>query len=158
MGRMTYQIAAGLAVLCLLSSAGADESRAFPLGAAYREECGACHVAYPPRLLSAGSWQTLMASLERHFGTDASVDPAKAGEISRFLAANAGGRDGLDAGGTPRITHTPWFRREHREGHDGLTAALWKSPAVKSAANCEACHRDAARGNYGEGQIRLPGR
>ena len=38
----------------------------------------ACHVAYPPGLLPAASWQRLMANLPRHFGTDASLDAATA--------------------------------------------------------------------------------
>lgn len=152
--------AAILATLAALAAASAlaDGGKRFPVNDTYKEECGACHVAYPPRLLSADSWRSIMGGLERHFGTDASLDGAKAKEIGRLLEANAGREERFQAGGDLRLTTTPWFRRKHRDGHDGLTAALWKTPAVKTPANCEACHRNAAQGDYGEGDIRLPGR
>ncbi len=36
------------------------------------------------------------------------------------------------------------------------TAATWKLPAVKSAANCEACHVQANAGDFSERNIRMP--
>lgn len=139
----------------LIATAQADESWRQPLPAVYKDECGSCHVAYPPRLLAAADWRTIVAGLARHFGTDASLEPVQAKEIGAFLTANAGRRE--TGGNAPRITASQWFRREHRDGHDGLTAALWKSPAVKSPANCGACHRQAADGDFGERSLRLPG-
>ena len=47
---------------------------------------------------------------------------------------------------------TPWFVREHRQ----VDAATWKSPAVKSVANCTACHAGAASGDYNERAVRIP--
>ena len=125
----------------------------------YREECGSCHVAYPPLLLPKGSWQAIMAGLDQHFGTDATVDASAAKEIQGYLEANAGRRQsGVDhlrrARGKPplRITETPWFRDEH----DEVPASTWNSPAVKSAANCGACHTHADDGDYSEGTLRVP--
>lgn len=135
----------------------ADEKHRFSLSPAYQEECGTCHIAYPPGLLPRSSWKAIMAGLERHFGSDASLDGAKAREISAFLAAGAGREDEpgrAPAGVTPRISATPWFLREHRDGHDGLRAAVWQ--AVKSPANCGACHQGAADGDYSERNIRIP--
>lgn len=40
----------------------------------YKAECTSCHIAYPPQLLSAPDWRRLLSGLDRHFGTDASVD------------------------------------------------------------------------------------
>jgi hypothetical protein len=124
----------------------------------YKEECGSCHVAYPPPLLSAGSWRAVMGGLNKHFGEDASIDPGKAKELSAWLAANAGRRDSTDGRGQSllRISDTAWFRKEHRDGHDGLTPAVWRAKAVGSPANCGACHTDAERGDYSERGIRLP--
>jgi hypothetical protein len=31
--------------------------------AGWHSECGSCHVAYPPRLLEAASWRTIMQGL-----------------------------------------------------------------------------------------------
>ena len=43
------------------------------------------------------------------------------------------------------------FVRKHRE----VPARLWHDPRVKSAANCEACHRGAVDGNYSEHDIAI---
>lgn len=145
----------------LVGAAVAGESKSFPLAPAYQEECGSCHLAFPPALLPVASWRAVMAGLTRHFGSDASLDQAKAREIGNYLDANAARREQYatrDAGGRPllRITEGDWFRREHRSGHDGITAAVWQLPSVKSAANCAACHRGAAQGDYSEREIRIP--
>ena len=122
--------------------------------AKYTAECGSCHVAYPPALLPSTAWDRLMNSLDKHFGSDASVDAKTAQEIKAFLDANSGtGRKGAGDGGTLRITETRWFQREHGEE---LSPAVWKNPKVKSAANCEACHTRAAQGDYGERSLRVP--
>lgn len=141
-----------LATLLALAAlpAAADKLR-LPPNPAYKAECGSCHVAYPPALLTAESWRKLMAGLDRHFGSDASVDAKTHEEISRFLAANAG-RRGAPLGAEPRITETRWFRKEH----DEVPAALWKGAVVKSAANCTACHTGAEVGDYSERTLRLP--
>lgn len=52
----------------------------------------------------------------------------------------------------PRISTSPWFRREH----DEIAASTWKRPAIGSAARCEACHTDAAQGRFSERAIRIP--
>ncbi len=117
----------------------------------WKAECGACHVAYPPRMLPAESWRALMGGLDQHFGSDASLDAESARSISAFLEANAGRRRET-ASGKPllRITETRWFQREHRK-------ALQRTRnKVKSAANCEACHLQAERGDYSERNIRVP--
>lgn len=118
----------------------------------YRAECGSCHVAYPPALLPAGSWQGILNGLGKHFGTDASVDAKPLAELRAFLDSNAG-RDRRASAGTPglRITETDWFRREHRE----VPMATWKGAAVKSPANCAACHTGAESGDYSERGIRV---
>lgn len=122
----------------------------------YTQECAACHLAYPPGLLPAASWQRLMANLPRHFGTDASVDEATLRELSGWLATHAGTYRKVqrDAATPPedRITRSPWFVSEHRE----LGAATWKLPAVRSAANCAACHARAAQGEFDEHTVRIP--
>ena len=40
----------------------------------WKNECSACHMAYPPALLPERSWRKMMLGLERHFGQDASLD------------------------------------------------------------------------------------
>jgi Dihaem cytochrome c len=120
--------------------------------ASYAAECGSCHLAYPPALLSAGDWRRVMAGLDDHFGTDAAVDANKRQEISTFLERHAGNAGKLGSAGTPpRISTTARFVRKHRE----VPTKLWHDPRVKSAANCEACHRGAVDGNYSEHDIAI---
>ena len=150
------------AVCALLASLGAvgpaladDGTQAMrvPLLPQYRQECGACHVAYPPALLPAASWQRLMANLPRHFGTDASMEAAAVKEYSAWLAANSGAHKRVrEPPPGDRITRSAWFVREH----DEIPASTWKLPAVKSAANCNACHARANQGEFNEHDIRIP--
>ena len=121
--------------------------------ASYKAECGSCHLAFPPALLSANDWRRTISSLNDHFGTDAAVDGKNGQEISAFLARYAGDAGKLgSAGEPPRLTQTARFIRKHRE----ISAKYWKDPRIRSAANCEACHRGAAQGNYSEHDISIP--
>ncbi|MFC5497188.1 diheme cytochrome c [Caenimonas terrae] len=136
-------------------TAHADGGRAMPgaVPPAYGAECASCHMAYPPGLLPAPSWQRLMAGLDRHFGTDASLDAATVQHLSRWLQANAG--TGQRAGAEPpqdRITRSPWFERKHRK----VDAATWKLASVRTASNCAACHSGAERGSFDEHALRMP--
>ena len=86
-------IALGLAAAALAHGTQADDgTRAarVPLLPQYQQECAACHVAYPPGMLPAASWQRLIDNLPRHFGTDASLDAATVKNLSTWLAAHAG--------------------------------------------------------------------
>jgi cytochrome c553 len=134
--------------------AGADTNRkATPTNPEYVAECGSCHVAFPPGLLGKTDWRKTMARLDRHFGTDASLD-GKTGENILAYLENHAGRYGRSLGSAePRITTTSWFKREH----DEVPARVWKDARVKSAANCAACHQSADQGRYGEREIYLPG-
>lgn len=144
-------------LICLVAVAGVAQAGppapSTPTPPAYRVECGACHLPYLPGLLPAASWQRLMSGLPRHFGTDASLEPALAKEISAWLAANAGTYKRVrEVPPEDRITRSAWFFRKH----DEVAAATWKLPAVKSAANCTACHAQAEKGDFNERNIRIP--
>lgn len=119
----------------------------------WKAECSSCHIAYPPQLLPASSWRRIMSGLGKHFGTDAGLDAQAYAEIGSFLEQHAAtGKRERAGGDTLRITETAWFQREHRK----VPAATWKNPAVKTPANCAACHTAAEQGDYGERSIRLP--
>ncbi|MBZ0104787.1 MAG: diheme cytochrome c [Sulfuricella denitrificans] len=129
----------------------------------WKNECSACHMAYPPALLPERSWRKMMAGLESHFGQDASLDALTAKEITAFLVNNSAERAGnkrakkvLGALGPDeaplRISETAWFVREHEE----VSPQVWKRPKIGSPANCNACHQGAEQGNYSEHQIRIP--
>ena len=121
--------------------------------ASYTAECSSCHIAYQPSLLSAKDWRIIMDNLDKHFGTDTTVDRKIGQEIKAFLERHGG--DPRHIGRTanpPRISESMHFVRHH---HD-VPSKFWRDPRVKSAANCEACHREAAKGIYSESDIAIP--
>ncbi len=145
-------IAGACAVLLLLGAARAGEHEREGLAAIamlpqYSQECGACHLAYPPQLLPRDSWQRIMGSLERHFGTDASLDAGTAAKVSTWLMANASNQRGAIPG--DRITRSVWFLREHRE----VPAPAAGRP--RHYSDCAACHPGASVGNFDEDQARI---
>ncbi len=141
------------AALLIADQALAADGARTPADVRWKTECGSCHMAYPPQLLPARSWDRIMSRLDRHFGADASLDPAAASEITAFLQHNAdSSRRSRGVAPTMRITQTPWFRDEH----DEVPPAVWAGPAVKSASNCSACHTTAEQGDFRESNIRIP--
>jgi len=146
-----------LAATTLLALSGTARAEGYlapshPLKA-YEAECAACHIAYPPALLPAGSWARLMGRLGQHYGSDAALDPKTTAEISAWLQREAGtGKRARSEPPEDRITRSAWFVRKH----DEVRADIWKRASVKSPANCGACHRGAERGDYDEDSVRIP--
>lgn len=132
---------------------------------AYQRECGECHLAYPPGLLPARSWQAIMNGLEDHFGDNAGLDAETQRQLLDYLTQNSADHADyprsrkiarqLAAGDTPlRISELPFFRREH----DELSPAMVRdNPEVGSFSHCAACHRQAERGSFREREIDIPG-
>lgn len=117
----------------------------------WKQECGSCHLAYPPGLLPAAAWRTMMSGLDRHFGADASLIPNEQRELTDFLVKHAGPANRA-APEMIRITETRHFVKEHRE----IAAPVWKRTAIQSPANCQACHPGAPDGDFGERRVRIP--
>jgi len=150
----------GVALLAILAAGGGAQRTG--IGAAlaadaggqlYGKECGACHMPYPPMMLPARSWHTLISGLNRHFGENASLDPQTAQTIAGYLSTNAadarGSRamEGLGPNDVPlRITDTPFWI----DAHEGVSAKRFTAPAVRSKSNCLACHRDKGGGGGGD--------
>ncbi len=129
----------------------------------YREECGSCHMAYPPGFLPPQSWEKMMSGLDDHFGENAELPEADRVEILNYLLDNAAGRSDTRLGnkmirnlqGTPlRITKLPYFRHEHRELPRRMVE---DNPKVRSLSQCDACHRDADKGRFDEHGVIIPG-
>ena len=125
-------------LIALSSAALADGHKlAVPGNPQWKTECGSCHMAYPPQLLTAENWRQMMKGLDRHFGANATLDAKENAEILAFLE---------------RISDTAWFQRKHRE----VSNSVWLHAKVKSRANCTACHVTAERGDWSEHSIRMP--
>lgn len=152
-GPPLWAIALAFASLGAAAGVGATSPKSATPPAAYTEECGACHTAYPAQLLPKASWQRVMAGLDTHYGSNASLDAGVHQSISTWLQAQAGqGKRAQEEPPQDRITRSAWFVREHRE----INAAVYKRPSIKSAANCSACHSGAAKGNFEEDSVRIP--
>lgn len=131
----------------------------------YRDECGGCHLAYPPGLLPADGWRRVMGDLANHYGEDASLDAATADPILGYLIANSADGNSrvrsrafaaapLPGDGPPRITDTSYFQRKH----DEIPLRLVRdNPGVQRFSRCEACHGGADQGRFNEDQVRIPG-
>lgn len=149
--------AASLMVLQFTTFPAQADHYSLPKNPVFVEECGSCHIVYPPQMLDAGSWKAVMAGLSEHFGTDASLDEKQRLLITNILVSHAGGRktgDTVDAAAKPllRITETARFIRKHRE----ISASVWKRGSIKSPANCSACHTQANTGQYSDHNIQIP--
>lgn len=124
--------------------------------AVWKTECGSCHLAFPPGMLPPAGWKQQMATLDKHYGSNATLDAADAKAIRDFLLlASAGNGEPVPAsrpGEPPRITSTAWFRHEH----DEIAVTVWRRKSVGSAANCIACHGGAEKGDFDEDRVRIP--
>lgn len=128
----------------------------------YREECGACHLAYPPGFLPRRSWTRILGGLEDHFGQNAELDPETLQTLSAFLVKNAAEARthprslkmlrGAERGTPVRISELPYVKRQH----DEVDPAVFARPAVTSRANCTACHQSAERWVFDEDDVEVP--
>ncbi len=101
----------------------------------WQSECGSCHMAFPPAMLSKADWRLLMQGLDRHFGVDASVDEKSRDEIAAFLERNCGSGWNRSSD-SHRITETGWFVRKHK-----AAISMFVKGRVKSLVDCVACHK-----------------
>ncbi len=136
----------------------------------YLKECGSCHLAYPPGLLTADSWRRIMTaeSLAAHYGDDASLPEETRAALEAYLIAHAADQSkrtrerafaafhpiDQPAGELPRITKTVYFIRKHDEIPPRLVV---DNPEVRSFSQCDRCHVDANKGDYDEDRVKIPG-
>jgi hypothetical protein len=159
MKRFGLALAAYCIVAGLAARANAEGSASLPPidHPATLKECGDCHMPFAPQMLPMRSWQALMSDLANHFGDNATIPDKTRADIEAYLVANAADAPGNSYAraflrGTPadttplRITQTHFWKSAHGE----VPSAAFSSPQVKSRANCVACHRGAAQGQYGE--------
>ncbi len=147
--------AAAWLALAASSFAHADGSQQMPASvpAAYTQECASCHLAYPPGMLPARSWQRMMGGLDQHFGSDASLDAVTLQQINGWLQAHAGTYKRVNEEPPQgRITRSAWFERKHRK----IDPAVWQLASVKRAGNCAACHTGADRGTFDDDHLQFP--
>ena len=138
-----------------LPFAYADGGTTMPrqIPAAYQQECAACHLAYPPGMLPASSWKRMMSGLDKHYGTDASLDAATVQQLSNWLQSHAGTYKRVaEEPPQDRISKSTWFERKHR----AIAQKVWALASVKSASNCAACHTGANKGMFNDDNLQYP--
>ena len=130
----------------------------------YIKECGSCHFPYQAGLLPSSSWNKIMANLNNHFNSDASLDDKTFQTLSKYLNENSAERSldykrsykimaSLRENQIPdSISTTPYIIQKHRE----IRKDLITQKEVKGLFNCIACHTTADKGIYGERDIKIP--
>ncbi|MFT7880144.1 MAG: cytochrome b/b6 domain-containing protein [Sulfurimonas sp.] len=129
----------------------------------FENECGSCHITYPPYLLPKRSWVAMMQDLENHFGDDASIDNKTNLSILAFLKANSAENSTHEAAfkilkslkendSTIAITQTPYWKSRHKH----VDKEIFLSQDVKSRANCSACHQNIEYGLIENRLIKVP--
>lgn len=134
-----------------LSSERMSGARLTPEWTLYQEECGACHLAYPPRMLPSQSWDALLNGLSDHFGQNAELDAETRRTLGEWLARWAA-PSGAQRGTPLRITDTSWWIRKH----DEIPNAVFARTSIGSRANCAGCHGTADEGNFNEHRVKIP--
>ena len=130
----------------------------------YIKECGSCHFPYQPGLLPTNSWKKMMANLDKHFGTDATLTDEDFVTLSKYLNDNSAEKNMqykrsnrivsslLPGQEADSISTTPYMVQKHME----IRKDLITQPDVKGLFNCMACHTTADKGIYSERAINIP--
>lgn len=132
----------------------------------YKEECSACHLAYPPGLLPGKSWDKLLTeeALSNHFGDDASLDADALKEIRDYALENAADKSwykrsrkialATEKGDAPlRITEVSYIKRKHHEIPEKMIKG---NKDVKSLSFCDSCHTKAKEGVFDNDTVKIP--
>jgi len=135
--------------------------------ATWAEECGACHLAYPPGALPSVSWNKLLTAdaLTHHFGENAELDDDTLKIVRDYAVANAAETsyskrarkiaNATSTGEAPlRITEIPYIKRVH---HEIPAKMITGNDKVKSLSQCNACHTQADQGVFDDDTVRIPG-
>ncbi|MBF0213070.1 MAG: cytochrome b/b6 domain-containing protein [Magnetococcales bacterium] len=158
----------GIALLLWVGYLGLGEHPA-PLGhapwsasaAGYAKACGECHWSFHPSLLPESSWQTMISTLDNHFGENASLSEDVRRQMDDLLRTNAAHAWDTKAANQlrrvskeepMRITAAPYWLKKHRH----IPADSYASKSIGSKSNCPACHQDAESGHFTPQAIRNP--
>lgn len=101
----------------------------------WQSECGTCHTAFPPALLTQDNWKLLMQGLDTHFGVNASLDAKTRDDITAFLVRNSGTNWNRSAESL-RITQTGYFVKRHVD-----SIKMVEKGRIKTLVDCLACHK-----------------
>ena len=128
----------------------------------YKENCGACHLAYQPELLPSSSWRGILGQLDDHFDEVLELDSATQKVILPYLETNAAENStakravkimrSLGSTTPMRITDIPYIRHKHHE----ISPSVFDRQKIGSFSNCDACHQRAEEGIYDDDFVVIP--
>lgn len=155
---LIYLLASPNALLLADNNSKVDYAKVHP---AFAKECGSCHMLYPPFLLPKASWDEMMASLDNHFGDDASLDPVTMRSIKAFLDDNSAEHATKEAAvymlsrlkndTMPKsITETSFWKKRHH----GIEKVASSDPKIGKISNCKACHPMIEQGSINDRDIK----
>ena len=134
----------------------------------YLKECGTCHFAYSPGLLPARSWilQLDRMATGKHFGESVQLPAATRAQIQDYLTRNAADvspyegskafMERVPASQTPyRLSGVRLFKEMHTVINETINTK--NKVKVRSITNCNACHRRADEGSFGNDELYIPG-
>ena len=162
---MKYLIFLGLMINALFAEGYSSTPDVAPVkNDLYIKECGSCHFPYQPGLLPSNAWNKMMANLDNHFNSDATLDDKTFQTLSKYLNDNSAEKNmqykrsnrivsSIPAGQiADSISTTPYMIKKHRE----IRKDLITQKEVKGLFNCIACHTTADKGIYSERDIKIP--
>ena len=102
----------------------------------------------------------------KHFGESLQLPPATRAQIQEYLTRNAADvspyegskafMEGVPASQTPyRLSGVRLFREMHTVIHEVINTK--NKVKVRSITNCNACHRRADEGSFGNDELYIPG-
>jgi len=139
---------------------GDDLTPRFIIDETYKDECGSCHIAYPPMLLPTKSWQKLMSGLEDHFDESADLDSETVAHILDYLnqhslETESGSivshwQETIPDKPPIRITELSIFLSDHKEPYKLLGDSA-EEPGF--FAPCRDCHKEAEDGIFSKDRL-----
>ncbi len=128
----------------------------------YDSTCGSCHWAYIPQLLPSESWNSILGSLNNHFGSEVPATDQELAQIKEYLITNSADKTNMKIGrkivksitGKPplRITDVQYIHHKHSD----ISQNILSRKSIKSLANCTSCHPSAKNGDFDDDNIRIP--
>ena len=128
----------------------------------YKMSCGSCHFAYQPGLLPSRSWVKIIDEPGAHPGGALSLDEKRKAEVKNYLVQNGAENshsrlskkimDSIGSDTPVRISEIPYIKNKHRE----ITQEVFARKAIRSRANCIACHKSAETGLYDDHDVVIP--
>jgi hypothetical protein len=129
----------------------------------YNANCGSCHFAYPLRLLPAAAWADMLDKPGKHAGGDLDLKDKARADVKKYIAEHSADRRSSKksdkavstAGDGPiRISDVPRVKEKHKK----IAQEVFARKSIGSRGNCIACHKNAARGDFDEDGVSIPGK